>query len=163
MVTVVSTVTVRVRVSVAVAVGIPVAVRISVAVVIVGMSGVSLGLGVGSPLAIMTVAVVRRVGSMSVEGRAVTVVSAMAVVDVSVVAVVAGVGIGGGIGIGRPLVQHWDRDRVGNDGSRTLRKDGLKYFSVLRTRFHGSLPDDHDCRLIEYQNHVFSHFILFIF
>merc|ERR1711934_679988 len=44
----------------------------------------------------------------------------MAVVDVPVVAVVAGVGIGGGICIGRPLVQHWDRDRVGNDGSRTL-------------------------------------------
>jgi len=128
MVTVVSTVptmTVRVRVSIAVAVGIPVAAgRISVAVITVA-SGVSLSLSLsfGRPLAIMAVVavtVVRRVGSMAIESRAVTVISPMAVVDVSIVAVVAGIGSGIGIGvsIGRPLVHC---DWVGKDGSRTLR------------------------------------------
>ena len=124
MVTVVSTVptmTVRVRVSIAVAVGIPVAAgRISVAVIAVA-SGVSLSLSFGRPLAKMTVVavtVVRRVGSMAIESRTVTVISPMAVVDVSIVAVVAGIGSGIGVSICRPLVHG---DWVGKDGSRTLR------------------------------------------
>ena len=118
-----------------IAVGIPVAVRIPVPVIAV--AGVSLRLG--RPLAV--VAVVGRV-RVTVEGRAVTVVSPVAVVDVAVVTVVAG------IGVGRPLVR-----RVGVDDSRTLRRHELEKLHCRETKLH-LIDVTQRCMVIEVDTYI---------